>query len=36
MNFASESMCLLVDNVWNEVVNNSQTTGGVENAIPLM
>jgi hypothetical protein len=34
-NFADESACLMVDNVWNEVVNNSQITGGVENAVPL-
>jgi hypothetical protein len=33
--FADESMCLLADNIWNEVVNNSQITGGVENAIHL-
>jgi hypothetical protein len=35
VNFADESLCLLVDNIWNEVVNNLQITGGVENAVPL-
>jgi hypothetical protein len=34
-NFADESACLTADNVRNEVVNNSQFTGGFENAVPL-
>jgi hypothetical protein len=32
-NFADESACLTADNVRNEIVNNSQTTGSVENAV---
>jgi hypothetical protein len=35
MNIADESICLLADNVRNEAVNNSQITGGVENAASL-
>jgi hypothetical protein len=34
-NFADDSACLTADNIRNEVVNNSQITGGVENAVPL-
>jgi hypothetical protein len=34
-NFADESASLTADNVRNEVVNNSQITGGVENAVSL-
>jgi hypothetical protein len=33
--FVHESICLLTDNVRNKVVNNSQITAGVENAVPL-
>jgi hypothetical protein len=34
-NFAAKSICLLAHIFRNEVVNNSQITGGVENVVPL-
>jgi hypothetical protein len=34
-NFVDESARMTIDNIRNEVVNNSQITGGVENAVPV-
>jgi hypothetical protein len=33
--FADESVHLTTNNIWNEIVNNSQITGGAENAVLL-